>query len=220
MMPMNKKILLDVPYYSQRLDVKSKFWQSRACGVVALAMAMDCLRFSPPYEGGVRRKAEGGIRKANILNLPKPLLRKPACRTGREGKTSVAFSVGQLIREGASIGARDPKHGWIHDGLVTLAKRHGFKKSFRKEFPDSKKGEALSYMIVLLRREIPVLISIRAKSGGHLVLLVGFAPLDAKRLHGFYYHDPDSRSRKVGAYKFISTKNFLKIWKGRIVVVQ
>ena len=36
-----EKILLDVPYYSQHLDVKDVYWQWRACGMACLKMAMD-----------------------------------------------------------------------------------------------------------------------------------------------------------------------------------
>ena len=32
---------LEVPYYSQHRDIKDKYWQSRACGVVCLKMILD-----------------------------------------------------------------------------------------------------------------------------------------------------------------------------------
>lgn len=37
----NKKILLDVPYYSQYLDVSDENWKSRACGILCLKMVID-----------------------------------------------------------------------------------------------------------------------------------------------------------------------------------
>lgn len=37
----NEKLILDVPYYSQHLDVPDKYWQWRACGITCLKMAMD-----------------------------------------------------------------------------------------------------------------------------------------------------------------------------------
>jgi len=40
----NKKILLDVPYYSQYLHVQDEFWKPRACGIACLKMAMDNFR--------------------------------------------------------------------------------------------------------------------------------------------------------------------------------
>lgn len=36
-----KNMKLDVPYYSQFLDVKDRYWMPRACGIVALKMVLD-----------------------------------------------------------------------------------------------------------------------------------------------------------------------------------
>jgi uncharacterized protein YvpB len=36
-----KKFILDVPYYSQYLDVSDENWKPRACGIVCLKMVMD-----------------------------------------------------------------------------------------------------------------------------------------------------------------------------------
>ncbi|MEW5908104.1 MAG: C39 family peptidase [Patescibacteria group bacterium] len=35
------KYLLDIPYYSQHLDIEDERWQSRACGIVCLKMVLD-----------------------------------------------------------------------------------------------------------------------------------------------------------------------------------
>jgi len=35
------KHILDIPYYSQHLDVSDESWRSRACGILCLKMAMD-----------------------------------------------------------------------------------------------------------------------------------------------------------------------------------
>ena len=200
-----QRILLIVPYYSQHLDVRDLFWRSRSCGIVALAMAMK------------------------YLQNPKQ-------------KRSVLFSIEKLIREGIAMGAyHDNWHfihdadlirtlringkGWIHDGLVGLAKRHGFGKSFRKEW-DLRKNKNLSktnilrYIVVLLQNNLPVLASVKTKRGGHLILLVGFRYLDIGCSGGFFYHDPDARSRGSGAFRVISTARFLKRWKRRIIVVK
>lgn len=37
----SKKIILDVPYCSQRLDVGDLYWQSRACGMACVKMVLD-----------------------------------------------------------------------------------------------------------------------------------------------------------------------------------
>lgn len=200
-----KKIILDVPYYSQRLDVKDSFWQPRSCGIVALAMAMDYVRARKIIRASyIYKNRFGSNDTAANQKRARDILKK-------------------LINEGVAMGVRDPKYGWIHDGLVMLAKRHGFKKSFRKEFDFGSRTSnnvALSYMIALLKLGIPILASVRFKSSGHLVLLTGYSYLGVGHLSGFFYHDPNSRSRKVGAHKFISTSEFLKKWKGRLIVVK
>ncbi len=126
----------------------------------------------------------------------------------------------KLIQQGVVLNAYDGRWGWIHDGLVRLAKENGFKKSFRKEWPHealqnkTKTKTILRYIVVLLRRGVPVLASVKSETGGHLVLLVGCSD------DGFLYHDPDARVRTEGKFKFIAIEPFLEIWKGRIIVVK
>lgn len=42
------RIILKVPYYSQHRDVKDPEWKERACGVIALKMALDFLGAQTP----------------------------------------------------------------------------------------------------------------------------------------------------------------------------
>lgn len=43
------KIILEVPYYSQHLDVVEEKWRNRACGIVCLKMVMDYYnKYNPP----------------------------------------------------------------------------------------------------------------------------------------------------------------------------
>ena len=90
---------LNVPYYSQRLNVKDPYWRPRSCGIAALKMAMDFLNKSP--------------------------------KTKFRRRTS---KLDDLIKEGVSYGGYSKEHGWYHDGLLKIAKNHGFRKSFRKEW--------------------------------------------------------------------------------------
>lgn len=219
-------IKLGVPYYSQRFDVKDPFWKPRSCGIVALAMAMlYCYQKNNKQcaSGRILRPFWHGLREAEQKGRN---LGTSRWRSENEPRSSIVYALSELINEGVSIGARDPLHGWVHDGLVVLAKRHGFKKSFRKEWPTKSFNNAktqtqlLRYLVVMLKRGVPVLASMRFKSSGHLVLLTGYRYLGVRRVEGFFYHDPNSKSRKSGAHKFISTSEFLKKWKGRIIVVQ
>jgi hypothetical protein len=171
---------LDVPYFSQRLDISLSQWKSKSCGIVSLSMA---------------------IKFRGSLDL--------------------------LIKEGLKEKAYLEGIGWIHDGLVRIAKKYGFKKSFRKEWKNfdkknsKEKDQVLRYVVVLLKKDIPVLASIKKRKGGHLVLIAGFRILkDKKILRGFFVHDPDDRLRTKGKYKYVTTEKFLKLWRGRIVVIK
>lgn len=165
---------LNVPYYSQQLDVLDPEWKWRSCGICALKMAMEFL--------------------GSKTNLD------------------------ELVKEGLAVGAYLNGIGWIHQGLVDIAKRHGFLNSFKKEWPirqlAEEKEKATEYLTESLNNNIPVLASVKSISGGHLVLLVG---LEKK---GFYIHDPDAHNREDGEFKFLNLSKFLEIWKGRIIVLK
>ncbi len=177
-----QQFLLKVPYYSQRLDVRRAFWRPRACGMVALKMAMDYLG-----TGSARHKKS---------------------------------SVDQLIDLGMAIHAHDPENGWIHNGLVAIAKLGGFKKSYRQEWATKDRIDGVEIIVELLSDKTPVLASMMSRTGGHLVTLVGLMTDAEGACVGFFYHDPNAADRKKGKNKKITLNTFMKDWKGRIVVVK
>jgi len=138
-------------------------------------------------------------------------------------------SLDPLIKEGLKKNAYLPGVGWVHFGLVRIAKSHGFNESFRKEWKENKKEDAIKFLVRNLKGGIPILVSVKSRTGGHLVLLTGFSAKGGpasggktngkKELLGFYFHDPNSSSRSRGKHKFISKKKFLDVWRGRVVVV-
>ena len=123
------------------------------------------------------------------------------------------INLDNLIKEGLKINAHLKNVGWIHQGLVDLAKKYGFQNSFRKEWPEDKKNETIKYFVEFLENDIPVLASVKNKEGGHLVLIVGMEQ------DGFYIHDPDAYNAEEGRFKFLDLPEFFKIWKGRIIVL-
>lgn len=129
------------------------------------------------------------------------------------------FDLDELIKEGLEINAYLKNVGWVHQGLVDLAKKHGFKNSFRREWPEGEKSEAAKRLAEFLEKGIPVLASVKNKTNGHLVLLVGFEK-GGETLRGFYAHDPDAQNREAGAFKFLGLPQFLQIWKSRVIIVQ
>lgn len=168
---------LDVPYYSQWLDIDSEHWRPRSCGICALKMTMDFL------------DANSGS--------PAP---------------------DDLIKRALAIpGAYSPQSGWVHDGLLSLAKQYGFASSFRMEWPEGAGAE--DYISGLIAKGIPVIASVQSPSGGHLTLLTGVRE-KAGEITGFYMNDPDSRDRLSGKDKFIPIADFLALWKRRIIIIK
>ncbi|OGF61563.1 hypothetical protein A2662_01770 [Candidatus Giovannonibacteria bacterium RIFCSPHIGHO2_01_FULL_45_33] len=187
----NKKNLLDAPYYSQWLDVKDADWQYRSCGIAALKMAME-------------------------------FLDKDAANSSLRRPTSKWINLDDLIREGLVLGAYKQNVGWVHDGLVALAAEHGFKNSFRKEWAIERSptslNEGIEFVTSTLEERISVIASVKGRDTGHLILLIGFEK-EGGELKGFYCHDPDAKKASEGVNKFIPAKDFLELWKGRIIVV-
>jgi hypothetical protein len=66
-------MLREVPRYSQYLDVRNSFWQSRSCGIVALKMVLDYwysihpLRIPPPSLPSLIRSAH--VHGAYVRNV-------------------------------------------------------------------------------------------------------------------------------------------------------
>ena len=139
------------------------------------------------------------------------------------GNADGNLSLDGLIKEGLSLSAYKPNVGWIHDGLVLIAKKHGFENSFRKEWPNVESSvsnkNGVGIIVSILEENIPVLASVKSGTGGHLILLIGFKK-EGDALNGFYYHDPDAKKTSEGMNKFIPAKDFLGLWKGRIIVVK
>lgn len=85
-------------------------------------------------------------------------------------------SLEALTQEGLDLGAYDEEKGWIHEGLLTLAKRHGLNGK-RKNI-----GQNVEFLEEKIHHS-PVIISVArhylnpqkaaGKKGGHLILISG-----------------------------------------------
>ncbi len=180
---------INVPYHSQLADVSDPAWRERACGIVALFMVLQFFR-------------------KDISVVPD-----------------------DLITEGLAIGAHND-HGWIHDGLVALARNHGV-HAYREEFKsrlfdrvakiitlnpteETLTESGMTKIIKTLRSGAPVIVSVlgRFTEGGeyHLVPLVGFEEKDGK-ISGFYYHEPNAKSEKEGAFQFVEKETLKRFWR-------
>jgi len=158
---------------SQHIDVKSKYWKSRSCGIVSLKMAMDYC----------------GLPKKNV-------------------------NLSELIKKGVKIGAYDKRWGWIHAGLVNLAKIYGYAGQNYDWFGDTPQK---AYAKLVKKFKYPIIASIHSgldqKNPGHLVVITGISK------EKIYYNDPDSKTRK-NIKRTAPVKKFLKGWKRRIIILK
>ena len=126
---------------------------------------------------------------------------------------SDAISVNALLGQGILAGAYNNNAGWIHQGLISLAKTYGLDgKSY--DLSKSTKKKAFDELVTALN-DGPVMASIYYKFNPkstipHLIVIDGIKD------GVVYYNDP---AAKVGQ-KQISTADFLAGWKKRYIVIR
>jgi len=150
-----------------------------------------------------------------------------------------AVAIDDLIDEGVVIGGYG-EHGWIHDGLVILARNHGL-NAYRQEFksmtidPSKRTGRVnerehelaesgIKKITRVLESGMPVIVSIHGgfKSGGghHIVVLTGVnAGKEEETVNGFYYHEPNSNDSASGMYAYVDRETFKKHWRKMAIFV-
>ncbi len=130
-------------------------------------------------------------------------------------------SLMDLIKEGVAKNGYC-ECGWIHDVLVGMMKERGL-EVFRKEYKSADENEqnklvekAIKEIANFLKKKRPVIISaiknFSEEKKFHMVILTGFEKGE-NGVIGFYYHDPDSRSREEGRHKFVPINVFKKYWR-------
>ena len=113
-----------------------------------------------------------------------------------------------LIQEGLAVGAYKQGVGWVHSGLVNLAKAHNatgtYRKEFRSWFWKTFSGASTYYLMRALKNgKVPIVsLTVAGKTDTHLVPLIGYDNT------GFYYHEPAAHSEAEGASHFISYTDF------------
>ena len=121
-----------------------------------------------------------------------------------------------LIQEGVSLGAYDPKTGWIHAGLVKLAQKHGLQAQ-NLDWAAESQDVAASLLARYLQKG-PVIASVFPKlrpgaPGGHLVVVTG---LEKGMIT---INDPEKKTRSA-IEQALPLEKFLAGWKRRIIVIE
>ena len=138
----------------------------------------------------------------------------------------------ELVNQGLKIDGYLKDVGWKHRGIIDLAKKHGVRMVFFKNFFKSKaqKKKGLGFINKKLASGKPVLVSVlyrvprpaKARSGNHsehrvdshIVVVCGLRK-NANRITGYFIQDPDPKFR--GSNYFLSTKEFLTYWRGGLI---
>ena len=119
------------------------------------------------------------------------------------------------------------ENGWIHQGLVNVAKGFGIdlvRKEFKSESPENQKKilkEGIEEIKKSLQENKPVLVSVvkkfSEKDKFHMVVLTGFES-ENELLTGFYYNDTDYRNDE-GKDLFVDIETFKTYWRKLAIFV-
>ena len=124
-----------------------------------------------------------------------------------------APSVETLLSQGIAVGAYMPNAGWTHQGLIDIAKKYGLDGA-SYDFSNLSSSAALAQLEKYVQ-DGPVMVSVHYKFDPkstipHLVVIDGITD------GTLYYNDPAAKTGQLQ----ISTANFLKAWKKRLIVIR
>jgi len=180
---------LDVPYYSQFLDVEDKEWMPRSCSVVCLKMIFD-------YNSIDKNLSIDDLKQEGVI-------------IGEY--TMDGWSHEVLVRLARNHGLHAYRQEF-RSQTINIS-NNSAKES---EHEERLKNEGIEKFVKSLENEELVIVSINKFTLGqeksHAVLLTGFEK-DGEKITGFYYHDPESLDREKAAHLFVDIKTFKKAWK-------
>ncbi len=141
---------------------------------------------------------------------------------------SSEISVNDFVQLASEKGAYG-ENGWIHQGLIDIAKdfevnlkRKEFKSENKKE-TEELLGRGIIEIVSSLESNKPVIISAikkwREEKKFHMMVLVGFKKGIFGNLKGFCYNDSDYRN-KDGQNLFVDIKTFKKHWRRLVIFVE
>lgn len=193
------KHILDIPYYSQHLDVQDESWRSRSCGILCLKMAMD---FYSLKSGLEISSADDLINEGLYIegNVP-----------------AYGWAHNHLV-----LLARN--HGFMAYPQEFRSNKIDYVNKIEEMsgYEEILTGKGIEKIISSLENKCPVIVSIfknfKEMDKFHMVLLTGFED-EGDEIKGFYYHDPDSMDREEGKHKFVPTSTFKKYWRKMAIYV-
>ena len=192
------KIILDVPYCSQHLDIADENWRPRACGIACLKMVMDFHA----------ERAKREIPSADEL------LKENEFIGGFGSFGSEHESLVMIARNYGLRAYRQEFKSAVNDFANAKVNRSPFENELAEE--------GIAKIIRKLEAGSPVIVSVlknfSEEDKFHLVVLTGFEK-EGDELSGFYYHDPDSFDGEKGKHKFVPADTFRKHWRKMAIFI-
>ncbi len=191
------KKILEVPYYSQKLDVVDEKWKDKACGVTSLKMVFEYY-----------------LRNTKDVPTINDLI--------GEGIFIGGYSKHGWIHDALVILARN--HGL--DAYRQEFKSHTIdliKKIFRTSiFEEELLKKGVNKIIKKIEMENPVIVSVRGrfkKDGEFHMIVINGIEKDRDITKGFYYHEPNSDNKEDGMSNFVDIETFKKYWRKMAIFV-
>lgn len=195
----SNKIILDVPYYSQYLDVKDENWKSRSCGIVCLKMVLDSYKSKNDTKIS---SVDGLIKEMEFIN-----------GFGSFGSDHESLVI--LARNYGFHAYRQEFRSMVNDLESKIVRKSKYEDRLAKDGIDK--------IIHKIENNQPVIVSVikdfSRQNKFHLVVLTGFQK-SGNELKGFYYHDPDSLNIEDGKHKFVPINTFKKHWRKMAIYVK
>jgi hypothetical protein len=204
---MASKVKHNVPYYSQFSDVKREEFKPNGDG---RACAMTCLKMALEY-----------IRGEKALSV--------------DDLFEEALIIQQDMLNRGMLTSKAIENGLPHDIIIFVAHNHGvlsYKEEFKSvsvdiannKFSNSRYSESMleksiTKLAGVLRDKGIIMVSMppgfSTNKSVHTILLIGFEEQDGN-LKGFYYHNPDDRTKGVRE-QFIALEDFKKTWRKQAI---
>jgi hypothetical protein len=182
---------LDVPYYSQFVDVTDPFWMLRACGATSLKMVAE-------YHGK---------KVPDIISL---------CEEAKEkgGYDMVNGWVHDyIVHKAEALGLqahrREIDQNIINEVIESLKVGNPVIVSVEKRVLEQRRF----HIIVLVGYEGVQTSQTKADRADDI------DTFKLIPTHGFYYHEPESTDKERGAYRFCDVETFLEYWRGKAIFI-
>jgi hypothetical protein len=186
---------LNLPYYSQRTDVKEEEWQAHSCLVVCVKMVAEFL-------GVEVMSADNWIKEGVLV-------------AAWDGKFWKHNEILRLFRNhGVLSYAQEFK-------TVDVDIKNGEMRPSKISDLFLEKG--IEKIVKNIDQNIPVIVSIykyfTEEDRHHGIVISGYER-EGANIKGFYYHDPEAPNEKGGQDLFVEINIFKKGWKRLAIFVE